>query len=195
MFIQVIQGRTGDAAGLRRQFDRWNSEIGPSAGGFLGSTGGVADDGTFVEIVRFADEAAARANSERTEQGAWWNETEKFFDGDVGFRDSTDVEEPLGPGSDKAGFVQVMQGRVTDRAKLDEIERGFVENLRPQRPDLLGSVRAWDGDFFTEAIYFSTEAEAREAERNMAPDALDELNAVITEPAFIDLKDPWLFTK
>ena len=65
MFAQVIKGKTGDAAGLRRQLDRWLEDVRPGAIGFVGSTVGIADDGTFVAVVRFDDEAAAQANASR----------------------------------------------------------------------------------------------------------------------------------
>src|SRR4051794_20591525 len=106
MFMQVIQGTTNDAAGLRRQMERWDDEMGAGATGFLGTTGGVAEDGTAIVLARFESEQAARANSDRREQGAWWDETAKYFDGDVTFRDCPEVDITLAGGSDDAGFVQ-----------------------------------------------------------------------------------------
>ena len=78
MFIQVIQGKTNDAEGLRRRLDEWVEKLGPGAQGFQGTTGGVAEDGTAVFIARFESEEAARANSDRPEQGQWWEETAKL---------------------------------------------------------------------------------------------------------------------
>jgi len=72
MFIQVIQGKVADAEGLRAAIDRWGQELQPGATGWLGTTGGITDDGTFVATVRFDSEDAARRNSQRPEQGAWW---------------------------------------------------------------------------------------------------------------------------
>ena len=83
MFIQVIQGKTNDKAGLLRQNERWEQELAPAAKGYLGMTGGVADDGTAIFLARFESEQAAEANSDRPEQGAWWNETAKAFGGEV----------------------------------------------------------------------------------------------------------------
>ena len=109
MFVQVIEGKVSDKAGLRRQMDRWEAELRPGAAGFLGSTGGVTDDGVGFAVARFESADAARANSERPQQGEWWAETEKCYDGPVSFTDSEDVEEFLSGGSNDAGFVQVMK--------------------------------------------------------------------------------------
>ena len=119
MFIQVITGKCSDPEAFKRQGEKWEQELRPGATGFLGSTGGTTEDGRFIEIARFESEEAARANSDRPEQGAWWAETEKVVDG-AEFRDSTDIVTFLGGGKDNAGFVQVMRGRVIDPAKLAE---------------------------------------------------------------------------
>ena len=37
------------------------------------------------------------------------------------------------------------------------------------RPDLLGSLTAWDGDFYTDVVYFTNEAEARVGEAKSLP--------------------------
>lgn len=196
MFIQVINGKTNDPKGLRTRLDSWETEVGPGAG-YLGVTGGIAEDGTVIMLARFADEAAATANSNRAEQSTWWNETEKYFDGDVAFRNCTEVELTLDGGSDSAGFVQVMQGRVANKARLRELEAEFMPQLETMRKDVIGSVRAWDGDDFTEAIYFTTEADARAGEAKMAADEgpgpnMEEFQALMQDLVYIDLKDPLL---
>ena len=195
MFIQVIQGRTKDADGLRRQLERWEAELGRGAKGYLGTTGGVAGDGTAIVVARFESEEAARTNSDRPEQGAWWNETAKYFDGEVAFRDCREVDTTLGGGSDDAGFVQVMQGRTTNKARLLELEKEFMPKLQQARPDVIGSIRGWDGDTFTEVIYFTSEAEARKGEAGMEADAqqdMAEFGSLVQDLTYIDLEDPWL---
>jgi hypothetical protein len=194
MFIQVIQGKTDDKAGLARQNDRWDAELAPGAIGYLGMTGGVADDGTVISLVRFDGEASAKANSERPEQGSWWNETVKYFDGAVTFRDCTDVDiEQIGD-LDGAGFVQVMQGTSSDKARVRQLGPQLTSKLAALRPDVLGSVVAWDGDQFTQVVYFRSEAEAREGEKKMdeAPPELQELMELAPVTSYIDLKDPWI---
>lgn len=192
MFVQTIEGRVADAEGLKRQFERWQQELKPGAVGYLGSTSGVTDDGTSISLVRFASEEEARRNSERREQGEWWAETAKYFDGDVTFRESSDVESQIGPGRDDAGFVQVMQGHCTDRARLRELEATMAQELQERRPDVIGDVRVWYGDSdFTMAVYFTSEAAAREGESKQSS-AESEWSTLFEDLRYFDLRHPWL---
>jgi len=113
VFIQVIQGPATNPAGLRAELDRWRAELQPGAEGWLGSTSGVTDDGRFIAVVRFESEELARRNSDRPEQGAWWNEAAKHL-AEVAFHNSTRVRICNEGGSDEAGFVQVLQARTED---------------------------------------------------------------------------------
>lgn len=199
MFIQVITGTTSDREGLQRQLERWEEELRPGAVGFLGSTGGVTDDGRVVLAARFESEDAARRNSQRDEQGAWWAETEKYF-GSVSFHDGSEVTTMGAGGSDDAGFVQVMRGRVTDKQKAAEMMARMAETvavLQERRPDVIGDVTVVHTDgTYTDLIYFTSEAEAREGEAQPMP---AEMQAMFEDFAkcmpvdeYLDLKEPWL---
>ncbi len=196
MFIQVIQGKTSDADALRQQMDRWKEEVAGGAEGYLGSTAGVADDGTFVALARFESEEAARANSDRPEQATWWEETSSHLEGEVTFRDCTEVDTIDGGGSDSAGFVQVVQGRSKDKERQKSIEEDLMPRLQELRTELLGGVRAWDGDHFTTAVYFASEHTAREGEGKVLPDEVqerfNEWQDTMEDVTYIDLTDPWL---
>ena len=198
MFIQVITGTTTDPEGLRRQGDRWDEELRPGAAGWLGSTGGVTEDGRFVMAVRFESEEAARRNSAREEQSAWWADTQKYLE-NVAFHDSSDINV-MGAPSDKAGFVQVMRGRVTDRQKWAQIMGRMAEFegvMSAQRPDVIGDVTALHSDgTFTDVIYFTSEADARQGEAKPMPaevEALfEEFMAAGSVDDYLDLREPWL---
>ncbi len=199
MFIQVITGTTSDRDGLRRQFDRWERELRPGASGFLGSTGGVTDDGRFFAAARFESEQAASRNSAREEQGAWWAETEKYLE-NVAFQDSAEVSTLGGGGSNDARFVQVMRGRITDKEKTPELMARFAE-LQPamaeRRPDIIGDVTVIHSDgTYTDLIYFTSEAEAREGEKKEMPAEMqgmfEDFMAAMPVDEYLDLKDPWL---
>jgi hypothetical protein len=196
MFVQVIEGRTTDAEGLQRQGERWQADLRPGATGFLGATSGVTADGRAITMVRFESEDAARANSERPEQGSWWAETEKYYEGDVDFADSSDVSEHLGGGSDDAGFVQVMKVSGVDRDQVERLD-GTLEQFAELRPDLLGGLRVWTGpDRYVEAAYFTSEAEARAGEQAAMPEelqaAMADFQGIMADAEFLDLRDPQL---
>ena len=144
MFIQVFQG-----PGWRRQRREeddadWLAHLAPGAQGWLGSTTGVTDDGMLVGVARFESREAATRNSERPEQGEWWQRASKLFTGDVTFHDCSKVTTSRKGGSDDAGFVQVIQGHTSDPARLDELARQFDQRAEGLRPELYGFLLAWD---------------------------------------------------
>ncbi len=196
MFIQVVRGRVKDAEAMRSAVETWQRELKPGAKGHLGATAGVADDGTYVAVVRFESEDAARANSDRPEQDAWWSETSKLFDGKPTFHNCPEVETVLGGGSDEAGFVQVMVYKPKDVNAIKGMAKEF-EKMAPARPDILGGTTAFATDgTVIDTNYFTSEAEAREGEKKDMPAELQELmsrfEANVGEVEFIDIRDPWL---
>jgi hypothetical protein len=200
MFVQVIRGQVSDASQVRAALDRWVQDLAPGATGWLGSTAGVTEDGRFIALARFESEDAARRNSDRPEQDRWWTETSKLLAGDATFRDSTDVTLDVHGNPDDAGFVQVMEGRGTDPDRAKELMGQHRDEWAEFRPDVIGSVAiGHEGGGFTMAMYFTSEAEAREGERKQPPPELAaemaEMNKLMTgEPEFIDLKDPWIYS-
>jgi hypothetical protein len=198
MFVQVIQGKVADAERVRRAIDDWARQIAPGAAGWLGSTGGVTEDGRFIALVRFESAEAARSNSDRPEQDRWWAETSTLFDGEATFRDSTDVDLDLQGDPDQAGFVQVIQGRGTDPDRARELMAQDSDKWAAFRPEIIGSVAVGhEGGAYTMALYFTSEAEAREGERKEPPPELaaqmEEMGKLsIGEPEFFDLRQPWL---
>jgi hypothetical protein len=196
MFIQVINGRVTNRVGLQRQNERWKSELRPGASGFLGSTVGVTADGRFVATARFESAEAAQRNSNRPEQGAWWAEMEQCVS-NVEFHDSDEVFALHGGGSDSAGFVQVIRGRIVDADAADQLLAklsDYEPALRQWRPDVLGElvVRHDDGSF-TLVVYFSSEADARRGEGQEAPAEarrfLDAWNAASEVTDYYDLEE------
>jgi hypothetical protein len=199
MFVQIIQGQISDPRQVRAQLDRWADELADGSIGWMGTTAGVTDDGTFVALARFESEEAARQNSDRPEQSAWWEGTAPLFTDTPVFHNSTsvDVDAPGDPG--QAGFVQVMQGRSSDPDRARELMASDPTDWRAFRPEILGTVMvAHDGDAWTMAIYFTSEAAAREGERKEPPPeamkVMEQVNALnLGEPRYYDFKQPWLY--
>src|ERR671938_329097 len=95
MFVQVIQAKVKDEDGLRAALDSWQQDLQPGASGWLGTTAGVTDDGRFIALARFESAEAAKANSERPEQGEWFGRVAQNFDGEPYFLDCDAVTELL----------------------------------------------------------------------------------------------------
>ena len=198
MFIQVIQGQVADAQALKAALDQWLRELAPGATGWLGTTAGVAQDGEFIALVRFDSAELARRNSERPAQHQWWMETAKLFSGGITFADCGQVAPFLRGGSDEAGFVQIIQGRAADSGRLLELLDSSAERLAEFRPEVIGGTVARHDDGFTEAVYFTDEAAAREGERREPPPDMramfDELMSLIQDARYLDLRQPWLYS-
>src|SRR4051794_5443472 len=171
MFAQVIQGKTSDAEGLLAAMDRWTRELQPGSVGWLSSTMGVADDGTFIAVARFESAEAAGRNAQRPEQGQWWEKTSRLFDGEVTFRDTEDVTVDMAGAPDAAGFVQIRRGGGSAAAGAKEIMgRAPIDVLPQYRREIRGSaVLPHDDGGWPQVVYSPAEAEAREGERKEPP--------------------------
>jgi len=193
MFVQVIEGKAKDPDLLQRQGERWQKELKPGAKGYLGHTGGITADGIAIDVVRFESEADARANSDRAEQGAWWNETAKAYDGEPSFSESSDTELLFDGGSNAAGFVQVMKGKVKDPAAFRKWGKEHEAELKKIRPDLIGGVDMYQPDGgFVSVAYFTSEAEARKNEGAMAenPMMAEYMSHISGDMQFLDITNP-----
>ena len=198
MFVQVIQGRTSDSGQVRAQLDKWVEDVAPGAVGWLGTTSGVTEDGRVIALARFESAEAAQQNSDRPEQSAWWEGMAAVFSDEPVFHNSSSVEVDTPGDPSQAGFVQIMQGRSKDPDRQRELMANDPTDWESFRPDILGTVSiAHDGDAWTMAIYFTSEAAAREGEQKEPPpevqEMMKEMDALtIGEPTFFDLMDPWL---
>ena len=147
MFIQIIQGRCTKQDEMRALAQGWADELGPGAEGWLGGTYGFTDDDMFVGIVRFSDREAAMRNSARPEQAAWAEKMAALMEGKTEFHDCDDVALMMDGGSDDAGFVQVIRGKVADPSRLKAMltdEEG-TRMLHEARPDILGATHRLRG--------------------------------------------------
>lgn len=199
MFMQVVKARVNDEAGVRKAIDRWQTDIKPGAVGYLGSTLGFLEDGSFLVVARFESADAAQRNSDRPEQGEWFQEMSGNFDGEPEFYDVDDVQTLFDGGSDSAGFVQVMIGHSPERDKLQQSAGEDTEGLRAARPDLIGGIMGGFGDDgFVNVAYFTSEAEARKGEASEPPpdqkEQADEFQRLMGEVSFYDIKDPLFYS-
>jgi hypothetical protein len=195
VFVQIIQGKCSRQDEMREMGDRWVREMSPGAVGWLGGTYGFTDDGMFVGVVRFESREAAMANSQRPEQGSWAEEMGRLFDGPVEFHDCSDVTLMMGGGSDDAGFVQLIRGKVDDPSTLKSMMTD-TEMLHEMRPEILGGTLAIEEDgTFTETVAFTDEASARKGESmDMPSEVREALESAMRDVTYVDLHHPWFET-
>jgi hypothetical protein len=200
MFIQIMQGKCSKQDEMRSMTERWTSELAPGATGWLGGTFGFTDDGQAVAVVRFESREAAMANSERPEQAAWWSEVERLYDGPVEFHDCNRVMMLMDGGSDEAGFVQIIRGKLDDPDALESGIREMETMLHQARPEILGATLAIEDDgTFIETVAFTDEAAAREGEKKEIPAEvaapLRQFDEMTHDVQFLDLHQPWFASK
>ncbi|WP_052666803.1 hypothetical protein [Nitriliruptor alkaliphilus] len=195
MFVQVIRGAVRSEDDAMAVFERWLEEVRPDAVGYLGTTAGVTDDGELVVVARFASEDEARRNSGRPEQGAWWEQMEQQFTGEVRFYDCADVATFLDGGDDEAGFVQVMQSSSDGSLGAADLAAPAGDVVSAYRPDVLGGLVAIadDGTAF-QVVYFTSEEEARAAEaQEMPPEVGEDMERIMRglgDITYLDLHAP-----
>lgn len=197
MFIQIIQGRCTRPDELRTHLDRWQVEQAPQAAGWLGGTYGFDGD-DFLGVVRFESRAAAAANNDRPGQTEWAEQATSLMDGPVEYHDCEDVTVMMDGGSDGAGFVQVIRGRVADAAAAERLKRLMTDTdvLHRTRPDIIGATLAIEADgTFTETVAFTDEASARQGEQvstsHLPDDVRETLEEAMVGARFWDLHHPW----
>jgi quinol monooxygenase YgiN len=199
MFIQILQGRVADEAGVRREVARWHGELGTDAPGWLGLTAGVGDDRTFMVVLRFTSEAAVRANDRRPELTAWRAAVKQHLVGPVRLDQCPVVRTPKAGSPARAGFVRVLQGRVADPVRLATLQ-GEVDRALQRQPHLLevvvGEHEGGQG-YFTEIASFVSERAVRAAERAMPVESAVQLGMVrsfMERVRQVELHDPWVLT-
>jgi hypothetical protein len=192
VFIQVIQGQCTRHDELRAMAETWREELGGGAVGWLGGTYGFTDDDHFIGVVRFESREAAMANSARPEQGAWAEKMMALMDGPVEFHDCDDTMMFLDGGSDQAGFVQVIRGRVDDPSRIKAM-LADTTTLHEMRPEIIGGTLAIEDDgTFIETVAFRDEDSARRGEKMEPPaEVREELSSMMAGASFYDLHHPW----
>lgn len=196
MFVQLIRGEVADSPAILAALDRWDTELRAGAAGFLGSTAGVTTEGELILVARFESEDAARRNSDRSEQAAWWCELERALASRAVFAESSAVDVSMGGGSDDAGFVQVFWGH-GDRAAARSAMLRAEPILGKERPDILGGFTMWlDDDRFIDIAYFTSEQQAREGEaRELSEEGravFEEFGRFLAAEGYADIPTPRL---
>ena len=192
MYIQMAQGKCDRQDEMRQLIDDWSTEM-AGREGWLGGTYGFTDDGRFVGVVRYESAAACeRLFADEVSKKGW--ATAQGLCQNLEMHESGDVTMVLEGGSDSAGFVQVMTGRVADADRMRHlISDEMTAMLHQARPEILGATLAIEPDGrFMETIGFTDEATARQGEQmEMPADVRAELESAMAEVQYADLHHPW----
>lgn len=172
MFVQIIKSPVRDAAGMRRHFFDGVERLHPTAVGWLGATSGVTADDVWINVICFESPEAAARNSERPEQGQWWNEGERYRDGDAAFTDGTDVTILNGGPAPAPGFVRLVEAPVTDRPRVEAVLAGAERGLAIWHDDSVTVVRTHPARPDTDPL-------------------VDELRALSATVQVHDIAEPW----
>jgi hypothetical protein len=197
VFIQMVQGRCSRQDEMRQLVDDWCGSMADRPG-WLGGTYGFTDDDRFLGIVRFDSSSACKEAAAMDGAAMWWAGAEALFDGDCDVHESEDVSIMLAGGSDDAGFVQVMQGRVTDADRYRHFmtDTAMTSMLHDARPEIIGAILAMEPNGrFVETIAFTDEDSARRGEQiDMPADMEADFQAAMADVEYIDLHKPWFAT-
>ena len=194
MFIQMVQGSCSRQDDMRMLVDNWCTDM-ATPPGWLGGTYGFTDEGNFVGVVRYDSREACLATCARPEAGMWWAGALDCFEGMPELHESSDTMMMLDGGSDDAGFVQIMRGRVGNVDKLRRMtgDTEMTAMLHQARPDIIGGTLAIEADgTFIETIAFTSEDEARVAEKqDMPAEVMADMAEAMADVQYVDLHRPW----
>jgi hypothetical protein len=103
----------------------------------------------------------------------------------------------LDGGSDEAGFVQVIRGKVEDVERAKAMMTQDATVLHEMRPEILGATMAIEPDgTFTQSVFFTDESSARQGEQQEPPaDVREFMETVMADAKFYDLHHPWFVSR
>jgi hypothetical protein len=142
-----------------------------------------------MTLVRFGSADAAASTPARD---VWWSEMSALSPEALTVRDCPEVMTQLRGDAADAGFVQVLQGRITS---LDRLQRTLGASSAWQataRPDIIGGLLGLHGDGrFTQIVYFTSEDHARAGE----PGPVESPGAepLVEDLTWFDLRTPWAY--
>ena len=172
---------------------RWREELSEGAVGWLGGTYGFTDDDEFIGVVRFESREAAMANSARPEQGAWAEKMMALMDGPVEFHDCDDVTLFMDGGSDDAGFVQIIRGKVDDPSRIKAMLADTVDAPRDAARDHRRHARARARRHVhrDRRVPRRGQRPRRASRWSRRPRCATELESMMAGARFYDLHHPW----
>jgi hypothetical protein len=193
MFLQVCHGQgVSEPEEAHTSLGRWMDSLAGGDTGWLGTTAGVTDDGESFTLTQFDSAGSAGRAATTPARERWWAELSALCSGPLTVEDCGQVITQLRGDSDEAGFVQVLQGRITNLERLERALEAASPWQAETRSDIIGGLLALHGGGrFTQTVYFTSEAEARNGERIEPPPGTAELAFLVDDLTYWDLRRPW----
>lgn len=192
MYIQITEGHCTRQDEMRQLVDEACAALADRAG-WLGGTFGFTDDDRYVAVLRFESREAFEELNASEGAAEWMARAEELCDG-LQVHESEDVMMLLDGGSDDAGFVQIMHGRIADPDRFRHLASDeMMTMLHRMRPEVIGATLAVEPDgTFIETVAFTDESSARRGEEsNMPPEVAADLGAAMADVEYLDLHKPW----
>src|SRR3712207_4115608 len=142
MFVLTVEARTTRPGALRHHVLAWPGDVGSSATGWLGNTGGVSVDGDFILLMRFVSQEAAWITSDLPGCARWWRACRPHLETPPVFTESMRVTGILSGGSDDAAAVRITRGSAPSTRLRDSLQQ--LESLAvTERAAVIGGIVAW----------------------------------------------------
>lgn len=199
MFAQFIAARTSDREAYNEHIRRWYQEQSSQAEGWLLGVGGVTARGESLMLILFESEEQARRNSDRPEQGHWWQALLTCLEGAPEVIDSAAVDRYGSGDLMQAGFVQFIRAQVSDQERMRSMSQEMAGDMLELRPDILGGITLWYPGGSVDVVGFTSEAEARQGEQRQIPADFEEkwgeISSLMSDMRYYDMAQPVLMSR
>lgn len=182
MSVTYLEVHVADAQSARRALE--NLADGANARGVAG----VTDDARLVALLDVPPATQPDGGNETL----WWAELKAVNADDPRVDPATEIGVFVSAIPTRSGFAQVMRGRVTDRPTFERVLTADAEWLARERPEIVGGALTWHGaDRFTLVVCFTDEASARAGEAKNAESPGADIDQLMHDVSYHELRDPW----
>lgn len=182
MSVNYVEVDVADGASARTALEKLADVVG------AGGVAGVTDDGRLVALLHVPSDMQA----DRAEDAPWWAELTAVNGEDPRVDPASTMGIFVSAIPTRSGFTQVMRARVTDRPTFERVLAADAEWLARERPEIIGGALAWHGpDRFTLVVCFTDEASARAGEVKNAESPGADIDQLMHDVSYDELRDPW----
>ncbi|MFP5218511.1 MAG: hypothetical protein ACLGIG_02060 [Actinomycetes bacterium] len=179
MPVQYVEAQTTGGESARAALSRLSDAVGVA---------GVSDDGRLVALL----DVGSGAQLGGGEHAPWDATLQAASAREVRVEPAVESSAFVAGVPVRCGFAQVLRGRVPDRFEFERVLRADAEWLARERPEILGGLLAWHGgNRFTLVVCFTDEAAARAGEAKNAESPGADIDQLMDDVTYVELRDPW----